>query len=264
MSVNSFGRLFRFSTWGESHGPAIGAVVDGCPPGISLSEADVQPWLDKRRPGTSRFTTQRQEPDQVRILSGVFEGRTTGTPISLMIDNVDSFTFMLVDYLRVAGAEVRVARNDVVGDAVALAEVDGVVISPGPGRPEDAGCSVAVAAACIAAAKPLLGICLGHQAIALASGGTVERVPPIHGKACSVRHDGSGLFAGLPSPFDATRYHSLAVGVVPDSLVANAWSEDGMVMGLRHRSAPAHGVQFHPESILTEHGHDLLRNFLKT
>jgi len=183
-------------------------------------------------------------------------------PRLLMIDNVDSFTFMLVDYLRVAGAEVRVARNDVVGDAEALAEVDGVVISPGPGRPEDAGCSVSVAAACIAAGKPLLGICLGHQAIALASGGTVGRVPPIHGKACSVRHDDSGLFAGLPSPFDATRYHSLAVGVVPDSLVANAWSEDGMVMGLRHRSAPAHGVQFHPESVASEHGAALIAAFV--
>ncbi|MEO7786559.1 MAG: aminodeoxychorismate/anthranilate synthase component II [Sphingomicrobium sp.] len=185
-------------------------------------------------------------------------------PRLLMIDNFDSFTFMLVDYLRVAGAEVRVLRNDADGVAVALADgIDGVVISPGPGRPEAAGCSAAVAAACIAAGRPLLGVCLGHQAIALACGGTVERVAPVHGKAGPVRHDGSGLFAGLPSPFAATRYHSLAVAVVPDTLLANAWSEDGMVMGLRHRAVPVHGLQFHPESIASEGGTALVAAFVE-
>ncbi|MDP9085500.1 MAG: aminodeoxychorismate/anthranilate synthase component II [Pseudomonadota bacterium] len=185
-------------------------------------------------------------------------------PRLLMIDNVDSFTFMLVDYLRVAGANVRVARNDAVGPAEAFGdEFDGLVISPGPGRPEQAGCSVAVAGACIAARKPLLGVCLGHQAIALACGGRVERVAPIHGKASPVRHDGSGLFDGLPSPFAATRYHSLAVAGMPDSLAANAWSDEGMVMGLRHRSAPAHGLQFHPESVASEAGPALIAAFVE-
>ena len=185
-------------------------------------------------------------------------------PRLLMIDNVDSFTFILVDYLRVAGANVRVARNDAVGPAEAFGdEFDGLVISPGPGRPEQAGCSVAVAGACIAARKPLLGVCLGHQAIALACGGRVERVAPIHGKASPVRHDGSGLFAGLPSPFAATRYHSLAVARMPDSLTANAWSDEGMVMGLRHRSAPAHGLQFHPESVASEAGAALIAAFVE-
>jgi len=184
-------------------------------------------------------------------------------PRLLMIDNVDSFTFMLVDYLRVAGAAVAVARNDAVGVEDALGdEIDGVVISPGPGRPEEAGFSVAVAAACIAARKPLLGVCLGHQAIALACGGTVERVAPVHGKAAPVRHDRSGLFAKLPSPFAATRYHSLAVSIVPEPLVANAWSEDRMVMGLRHRSARIHGVQFHPESVASENGGALIAAFV--
>jgi len=185
-------------------------------------------------------------------------------PRLLMIDNVDSFTFMLVDYLRVAGAEVAVARSDAVGVDEALGdEIDGIVISPGPGRPEDAGCSVAVAAGCIVRRKPLLGVCLGHQAIALACGGTVEQVPPVHGKAAPVRHDGTGLFAGLPSPFGATRYHSLAVGTVARPLVANAWSEDGMVMGLRHGLAPVHGVQFHPESVASEQGAVLIAAFVE-
>jgi anthranilate synthase component 2 len=184
-------------------------------------------------------------------------------PRLLMIDNVDSFTFMLVDYLRVAGAEVAVSRNDAVGVENAIGgEVDGIVISPGPGRPEEAGCSVAVAAACIAARKPLLGVCLGHQAIALACGGRVERVAPVHGKAAPVRHDESGLFAGLLSPFAATRYHSLAVSIVPEPLLANAWSDEGMVMGLRHRSAPVHGVQFHPESVASEQGAALIAAFV--
>jgi anthranilate synthase component 2 len=184
-------------------------------------------------------------------------------PRLLLIDNVDSFSFMLADYLRVAGAEVRVERNDAlgVGQALALGR-DGMVISPGPGAPRDAGISVALAAACIAERKPLLGICLGHQAMALACGGRVERVAPMHGKIAQVRHDASGLFARLPSPLAATRYHSLAVTHLPDTLLANAWSDDGTVMAMHHSSAPAHGIQFHPESVATEHGAALIAAFV--
>ena len=184
-------------------------------------------------------------------------------PRLLLIDNVDSFSFMLADTLRVAGAEVRVERSDAidVGQALAFGR-DGIVISPGPGAPQDAGLSIALAAACIAQRKPLLGVCLGHQAIAQACGGKVGRVAPMHGKIASVRHDGSGLFARLPSPFAATRYHSLAVTALPDALVANAWSEDGNVMAMRHASAPTHGIQFHPESVATEHGLGLIAAFV--
>ena len=184
-------------------------------------------------------------------------------PRLLLLDNVDSFTFMLADTLSVAGADVRVVRDADFDVAAAVANHDGLVISPGPGTPEDAGQSVALAAACIAARRPLLGVCLGHQAIALACGGSVARVPPMHGKIAGVRHDGSGLFAGLPSPLDATRYHSLAVTDLPPSLVANAWSDDGTVMAMRHADAPAHGIQFHPESIATLHGAALLAAFVR-
>ena len=189
--------------------------------------------------------------------------RTRPRPTLLMLDNVDSFTFMLVDYLRVAGAKVVVMRHDAIDVAGAMtAGRDGVVISPGPGHPAEAGISVALAAACIAARRPLLGICLGHQAIALACGGTVVRTAPVHGKVAEVRHDGSGLFAGVPSPFAATRYHSLAVGNIPSALVANAWSEDRTIMAMRHAQAPAHGIQFHPESVATEQGRALLDAFV--
>jgi anthranilate synthase component 2 len=181
----------------------------------------------------------------------------------LALDNYDSFTFTLVDYLRVAGAEVTVLRNDAIDARAALAgPFDGFLISPGPGRPEDAGSSVELARGCIDTSRPLLGVCLGHQAIALACGQVVARVPPMHGKIAIIRHDGSGLFERLPSPFAATRYHSLAVGDVLPPLVANAWSEDGVVMALRHQSVPVHGLQFHPESIASEHGHALLAAFL--
>jgi anthranilate synthase component II len=181
----------------------------------------------------------------------------------LLVDNFDSFTHMLADQLRVAGAVVEVVRADRATVAMALGnDFDGVVISPGPGRPEDAGESIVIAAACIAAGRPLLGVCLGHQALALACGGTVERVAPVHGKVANVRHDGSGLFAALPSPFAATRYHSLAVASFAAPLIANAWSEDGTVMGLRHVDAPAHGVQFHPESVASESGPALLAAFV--
>ena len=185
-------------------------------------------------------------------------------PSVLVVDNFDSFTFTLVDYLETLGAKVRVVRNDSVGVAEAVRPSHQLVlISPGPGSPDEAGISVALAAACIAARKPLLGVCLGHQAIARACGSDVVRVPPVHGKALPVRHDGSGLFARLPSPFVATRYHSLAVPEPKPPLVANAWTEDGLVMALRHERAPVHGIQFHPESIASEHGRELLGAFLE-
>jgi anthranilate synthase component 2 len=184
-------------------------------------------------------------------------------PAILAIDNYDSFTFTLVDYLLSLGAAVTVEKNDTIGADEALAgPFDGFLISPGPGTPQRSGISVALAAACIERKRPMLGICLGHQAIALACGSQVERVPPIHGKVDEVRHDGTGLFAALPSPLAATRYHSLAVPDPRPPLLANAWSADGLVMAMRHAEAPAHGIQFHPESIGSEHGHAMLEAFL--
>lgn len=184
-------------------------------------------------------------------------------PSILVLDNQDSFTFTLVDYLLSLEAEVRVVRSNAISARDALAcGLRGFLISPGPGRPEDAGASVELAAACIEAGRPLLGICLGHQAIALAAGARVVRVPPVHGKTDVLTHDGSGLFSGLPSPMAVTRYHSLAIADCPGALHANAWSEDGTVQGVRHAKAPVHGVQFHPESVASEHGHALLRAFV--
>lgn len=184
-------------------------------------------------------------------------------PAILAIDNYDSFTFILVDYLLSLGAAVTVEKNDTIKIEDALSQpYDGFLISPGPGTPCQAGISVALAAGCIRAKRPVLGICLGHQAIAVACGSEVGRVAPVHGKVEKVRHDGTGLFAGLPSPLAATRYHSLAVPEPQPPLVANAWSADGLVMAMRHETAPAHGIQFHPESIGSEHGHRMLRTFL--
>ena len=184
-------------------------------------------------------------------------------PRILAIDNVDSFTFMLVDYLVALGAEVAVKRNDALTPTEAIGcGADGILISPGPGKPEDAGISIELAAACIERNYPLLGVCLGHQAIALACGSTVERTFPVHGKVAAVRHDGSGLFERLPSPFSATRYHSLAVPDPRPPLIANAWSDDGTVMAMRHERAPVHGIQFHPESVASEHGKAILSKFL--
>jgi anthranilate synthase component 2 len=184
-------------------------------------------------------------------------------PRLLLIDNVDSFTFMLADALRVAGAQVIVARNDALTVARAMATGrDGIVISPGPGGPNGAGISVALAAACIERSRPLLGVCLGHQALGVACGARVSRVAPMHGKIAAVEHDDSGLFAGLPSPFEATLYHSLAVSDLPEALAASAWSSDGVVMAMRHRVAPAFGVQFHPESIATPHGPAIIAAFV--
>ncbi len=184
-------------------------------------------------------------------------------PRILVVDNFDSFTFMLVDYLLTLGAEVVVKRNDAISvDDALRSGSDGILISPGPGTPEQSGISVPLAGACIERKVPLLGVCLGHQAIAVACGSKVERTVPIHGKVSNVKHDGTGLFADLPSPFAATRYHSLAVHDPRSPLIANAWSDDGTVMGMRHEVAPAHGIQFHPESVASEQGKPLLSAYL--
>lgn len=182
----------------------------------------------------------------------------------LVIDNYDSFTFNLVHYLMELGADVRVERNDAITASEAITSgVKGILISPGPCTPDDAGISLDLVAACADAERPLLGVCLGHQAIGQHFGGTVERGGLMHGKTSIVEHDGSGVFAGIPAPFIATRYHSLVVRDLPESLTINATADDALVMGLRHASLPIHGVQFHPESIATEHGHALLANFLR-
>ena len=182
----------------------------------------------------------------------------------LLIDNYDSFTYNLWHYLSELGAETIVYRNDALTVAEALAlRPQGIIISPGPGVPAQSGITVPIVAA--SGSIPLLGVCLGHQAIGEAFGGRVIRAPaPMHGKVSPMEHDGTGVFAGLPSPFTATRYHSLIVerNTLPDCLEINAWTADGLIMGMRHRSLPIHGVQFHPESIASEHGKKLLRNFL--
>jgi anthranilate synthase component II len=182
----------------------------------------------------------------------------------LVVDNYDSFTWNLVHYLQELGAEVQVVRNDAISAGQALSSgAEAFLISPGPCTPNEAGVSLDLVAACAAERRPLLGVCLGHQAIGQHFGGRVERGGLMHGKTSAVLHDGSGMFADLPSPFTATRYHSLVVNDVPDALHVNARSDDGMVMGFRHRELPIHGVQFHPESIATEHGHAMLANFLR-
>lgn len=186
----------------------------------------------------------------------------------LVIDNYDSFTFNLVHYLMELGADVRVERNDALSATQALAyKADGYLISPGPCTPNEAGISLDLVAACADEGKPLLGVCLGHQAIGQHFGGKVVRGGLMHGKTSAVTHDGSGVFQGLPTPFEATRYHSLIVEQIPEDLKVNANSEtpgmDGTsAMGFRHTALPIHGVQFHPESIATQHGHALLANFL--
>ncbi len=182
----------------------------------------------------------------------------------LVIDNYDSFTYNLVHYLEELGSAVEVVRNDALSAAAALALAPAaIVVSPGPGTPADAGICRDVIAGAADLGLPLLGVCLGHQAIGEVFGGCVVRGAVMHGKTSSVDHDGTGVFAGLPSPFVATRYHSLIVAAdrIPPVLVANAFAGE-VVMGLRHRTAPVHGVQFHPESIASDHGHALLANFL--
>jgi anthranilate synthase/aminodeoxychorismate synthase-like glutamine amidotransferase len=186
-------------------------------------------------------------------------------PRVLVIDNYDSFVYNLVQYLGELGAEPLVHRHDELGlDEIAALDPDAVLISPGPGRPEDAGLSNRVIEH-FAGRRPVLGVCLGHQCIGQVYGGEVVRAPEVmHGKTSLIRHDGTGVFAGLPNPFEATRYHSLVVArdSVPDVLEVTAWTDDGTVMGLRHRELAVEGVQFHPESILTTGGHDMLRTFL--
>ncbi|WP_375427870.1 anthranilate synthase component II [uncultured Sphingomonas sp.] len=181
----------------------------------------------------------------------------------LVIDNYDSFTWNLVHYLQELGVEVEVVRNDAISAGQALSSgADAFLISPGPRTPDDAGVSLDLVAGCVDQRRPLLGVCLGHQAIGQHFGGRVGRGGLMHGKTSLIDHDGTGVFAGLPSPFHATRYHSLIVRDVPDELIVNARADD-VVMGVRHRELPIHGVQFHPESIATEHGHALLANFLR-
>ena len=184
----------------------------------------------------------------------------------LMIDNYDSFTFNLVQYLGELGAEVKVVRNDEIGlDEVARLAPSHIVVSPGPCTPNEAGISLE-AIGRFAGKVPILGVCLGHQAIGQAFGGKVVKAARVmHGKVSSVRHDGKGVFAGIPDGFAATRYHSLAVEreSLPGCLEVTAQSEEEEIMGLRHRTLPVEGVQFHPEALLTEHGHAMLKNFLE-
>ena len=182
----------------------------------------------------------------------------------LVVDNYDSFVFNLVQYLGQLGADCDVRRNDEVGVSD-VAGYDGVLLSPGPGTPEDAGASVELVGACEDRGTPLLGVCLGHQAIAVAHGATVGRAPELlHGKTSTVVHGGTGVLADLPDPFTATRYHSLAVeeSTLPEVLEVTARTPGGVVMALRHRDAPVEGVQFHPESVLTQGGHLLLASWL--
>ncbi|MGB5077145.1 MAG: aminodeoxychorismate/anthranilate synthase component II [Sphingorhabdus sp.] len=182
----------------------------------------------------------------------------------LVIDNYDSFTWNLVHYLMELGAKVEVVRNDAISADQAMSSgADAFLLSPGPCTPNEAGVSLELVAACAAASKPLLGVCLGHQSIGQHFGGKVVRGGLMHGKTSPVTHDGTGLFVGLPTPIIATRYHSLIVEDIPAELIVNARSDDGHVMGMRHRELPIHSVQFHPESIATEHGHAMLANFMR-
>jgi anthranilate synthase component II len=195
-----------------------------------------------------------------------YHPKRAGHPVLLLIDNYDSFTYNLVHYLGELGAEVKVARNDAlnVQEAMAL-RPSAIVLSPGPCDPSSAGICLALTAAAAETGTPLLGVCLGHQAIGQAFGGKVVRCHEIvHGKMGKIFHQGKGMFAGLPSPFAGTRYHSLVVerASLPDCLEVTAELEDGTIMGLRHKTLPIEGVQFHPESIASEHGHKLLQNFL--
>jgi para-aminobenzoate synthetase component 2 len=184
----------------------------------------------------------------------------------LVVDNYDSFVFNLVQYLQQIGAEVVVKRNDEV-NANSINEFDGVLLSPGPGTPEDAGACIEIVNAAIEKQKSLLGVCLGHQAIGAALGGKVSRAPELlHGKTSQVQHKNEGVFKDLKSPFRATRYHSLAIenSKFPNDLIITATTESGVIMGVKHKTAPIEGVQFHPESVLTEGGHRLLANWLQT
>ena len=184
----------------------------------------------------------------------------------LVVDNYDSFVYNLVQYLAQLDSDVIVRRNDAVSPAdLDELDVDGVLISPGPGTPQDAGQSMPLVAACAASGRPLFGVCLGHQAIGAVFGAPIVRAPELlHGKTSEIRHDGTGVLAGLPSPFTATRYHSLAVEEValPEEIIVTGRSPSGVVMALRHRTLPIDGVQFHPESVLTHGGHRMVANWL--
>jgi len=198
---------------------------------------------------------------------------TTGTrattvprPRILVVDNYDSFVFTIVGYLQQLGADCEVLRNDAVSPADG-ADFDGVLVSPGPGTPQGAGVSLAMISACAERSQPMLGVCLGHQALGVVFGATVNRAPELlHGKTSMVHHDGTGVLRGLPSPFTATRYHSLTIdpGTVTEELITTARTDSGVIMAVRHRSLPLEGVQFHPESVLTQGGHRLLANWLQT
>jgi anthranilate synthase component II len=185
-------------------------------------------------------------------------------PNVLLVDNYDSFTWIVVDALGALGAVVKVHRNDAITvDEIAAAKPDAIVISPGPGTPDDSGISLEVVRR-LGGTTPIFGVCLGNQTIGQAYGGTVTRAVPVHGKLSQIRHQGQAVFRGVNGSFDATRYHSLVIArdSVPDDLAVTAETDDGLVMGLSHKSHPVHGVQFHPESIASEHGETILRNFL--
>ncbi len=181
----------------------------------------------------------------------------------LLIDNYDSFTYNLLHYFAEIGAEVEVVRNDALtADEIAKKAPDGIIISPGPGTPDESGVSLDVIKT-LGKTTPIFGVCLGHQAIGQIFGANVVRHPPMHGKVSPVFHDGKSVFKDLPSPFDATRYHSLVIdpATVPDCLKITAWTQDKVIMGVQHKDYPIHGVQFHPESIASAHGKDIVRNF---
>jgi para-aminobenzoate synthetase component II len=192
--------------------------------------------------------------------------RGNSGPHILVVDNYDSFVFTIVGYLQQLGADCEVARNDSVSPADG-ADFDGVLISPGPGTPQGAGVSTAMISACAERRQPMLGVCLGHQALGVVFGATVNRAPELlHGKTSKVHHDGTGVLKGLPSPFTATRYHSLTIdpATVTDNLIVNAHTDSGVIMAIRHPTLPLEGVQFHPESVLTQGGHRLFANWLQT
>jgi para-aminobenzoate synthetase component 2 len=189
-----------------------------------------------------------------------------GSPRILVVDNYDSFVFTIVGYLQEIGADCEVVRNDAISPSDG-ADFDGVLISPGPGTPQDAGVSIAMISACAERHQPMLGVCLGHQALGVVFGATVNRAPELlHGKTSMVHHDGSGVLRGLPSPFTATRYHSLTIdpATVTGDLITTARTGSGVIMAVRHRTLPLEGVQFHPESVLTQGGHRLFANWLQT
>jgi len=184
----------------------------------------------------------------------------------LVVDNYDSFVFTIVGYLQQLGADCEVVRNDALSPADG-SDFDGVLVSPGPGSPQDAGVSIAMISACAERRQPMLGVCLGHQALGVVFGATVNRAPELlHGKTSKVHHDGTGVLRGLPSPFTATRYHSLTIdpATVTDELITTAHTESGVIMAVRHHILPLEGVQFHPESVLTQGGHRLFANWLET